>query len=157
MQTINLSLYNKTTVIPVLWAKQQEVGRKFHVVFAEDIPEGVTFSVWYSGASGAGNYTKIGDASAFHIDGNTVTVELIAQMLNNPGKGELCLIMTGDDGLELGTWNIPYAVEAIPGMGSKPAEQYCAALDEHINALIDAKLAGFTPSVSTYTGEVEVT
>lgn len=129
MQTINLSLYKKT-IIPVLWAKQQEVGRKFQVVFAENIPEGVTFSVWYSGASGAGNYTKIGDASAFHIDGNMVTVELIAQMLNNAGEGRLCLIMTGADGLQLGTWNIPYAVEAIPGMGSLPAGQYFTVFNQ---------------------------
>ena len=141
MQTIELSLYEKTTVIPVLWAKQQEVGRKFQVVFAEDIPEGVTFSVWYSGASGSGNYTTIGDASAFAIDGNTVTVEMIAQMLNNAGEGKLCLIMTGGDGLELGTWNIKYEVEHRPGLGSHPAEQYYQALrklEEAAEAAVEA-------------------
>lgn len=131
MQTINLSLYNKTPrIIPVLYAKQGDVGRKFQVVFADGFPEGVEFSVWYSGAGGAGNYTKIGEASAFAIDGNTVTVELIAQMLNNAGEGKLCLVMTGADGLQLGTWDIPYMVEAIPGVGSVPAGQYYTVFNQ---------------------------
>ena len=127
MQIISLNL-NKKTAIPVLCAKQGDVGRKFQVVFTDGIPECVTFSVWYSGASGEGNYTNIGDTSAFSVDGNTVTVELIAQMLINAGEGLLCLVMSGADGSQLGTWNIPYVAEAVPGVGSKPAGQYYQAL-----------------------------
>lgn len=134
MQTINLNLYKKT-IIPVLYAKQGEVGRKFQVVFADGIPDGVAFSVWYSGASGEGNYTHIGDVSAFTIDGSTVTVELITQMLTNAGAGLLCLVMSGADGSQIGTWNIPYMVEPVPGMGSAAAEQYFTAFSEAIQNL----------------------
>jgi hypothetical protein len=135
MQTIYLDISNKG-VIQTITAKQADVGRKFQAIITDggkpyNLTSNVEFSVWYSGASGEGNYNKIGDASAFDIDGNKVTVELIAQMLNNPGEGKLCLIMAGDDGLQLGTWNIPYTVEAIPGVGSHPAEQYFTVLNQH--------------------------
>lgn len=159
MQTIYLDISNKG-VIPTIYAKQGDVRRKFKAILTDNmvayaVPEGAAFSVWYSGASGDGNYTDIGAENAVAVAGNEVTVELIAQMLNNAGDGELCLIMTGADGFQLGTWNIPYRVEAVPGVGSKPAEQYWAAFDERVNALIDAKLEGME-TAPTYTGEVEV-
>lgn len=140
MQTINLNI-NKKTVIHVLCAKQGDVGRKFQVVFTDGIPEGVAFSLWYSGTSGEGNYTHIGDVSAFTIDGNVVTVELITQMLTNAGEGLLCLVMSGADGAQLGTWNIPYMVESVPGMGSAAAEQYYTAFSElkHLPVVTDAE------------------
>ena len=128
MQTINLYLHKKS-IIPVLHAKQGEVGRKFQVEFADGIPDGVAFSAWYYGTSGEGNYTAIGDRSAFSVSGNTVTVELITQMLTNPGTGKLCLIMTAD-GLQLASWNIPYEVEHVPGMDSDPAALYYTAFSE---------------------------
>ena len=134
MQIINLSLYKKT-IIPVLYVKQGDVGRKFQVVFADGIPDGVAFSAWYSGASGEGNYTHIGDRSAFAINGNTVTVELITQMLTNAGEGKLCLVMSGADGSNLASWNIPYVVEHVPGMGSDTAAQYFTAFSEVIKDL----------------------
>lgn len=131
MQEINLN-FQKFSAISVLFAKQGEVGRKFKAVITDDtegytIPADAVFSVWFSGASGAGNYTMIGDRSAFAVDGNTVTVELITQMLNNKGSGKLCLCMANDDGTRLGTWNIPYEVEEVPGMGSVPAKQQYSA------------------------------
>ena len=129
MQTINLHIYEKN-IIPALYTKQGDVGRKFKAVIADGIPDGVTFSVWYSGASGAGNYTHIGDRSAFAVEGSTVTVELITQMLTNAGAGYLCLVMSGVDGSQLATWNIPYEVEHVPGMGSAAAEQYYTAFSE---------------------------
>ncbi|MBP3479249.1 MAG: hypothetical protein J6K03_07185 [Oscillospiraceae bacterium] len=140
MQTINLNI-NKKTVIPVLCAKQGDVGRKFQVVFSDGIPESVAFSVWYSGASGEGNYTHIGDVSAFTIDGNTVTVELITQMLTNAGEGLLCLVMSSADGAQLASWNIPYMVESVPGMGSAVAEQYYTAFSElkHLPVVANAE------------------
>lgn len=136
MQTINLHIYEKK-IIPVLHAKQGDVGRKFKVIITDGtdgytIPADANLSVWYEGASGVGNYTDIGGESAIHVVDNVVIVEMIAQMLNNAGDGKLCLIMANADGDEIGTWNIPYSVEAVPGLGSKPAEQ-------HLNALADAQ------------------
>lgn len=142
MQTICLNFYKKS-VTPVLYAKQLDVGRKFKAIISDGtdgyaIPSNTVFTVWYSGASGEGNYDTVGDHSAFSVSGNTVTVELITQMLNNKGAGNLCLQMAMADGSQLGTWNIPYDVEGVPGAGSHPATQHnClfAAKKEVANAL----------------------
>lgn len=134
MQTIHLDVSNKG-VVPAIYAKQGDVGRKFRAVITDngeayDIPADALLSVWYSGTSGEGNYSMIGENSAFSIDGNTVTVELITQMLTNHGGGNVCLVMNRRDGTQIGTWNIPYIVEQLPGMGSSAAEQYFTALSE---------------------------
>lgn len=134
MQTIHLDVSNKG-VVPAIYAKQGDVGRKFRAVITDngeayDIPADALLSVWYSGTSGEGNYSMIGENSAFSIDGNTVTVELITQMLANHGGGNVCLVMNRQDGTQIGTWNIPYIVEQLPGMGSSAAEQYFTALTE---------------------------
>ena len=136
MQTINLNLYQKT-IIPVLCAKQGDVGRKFKAVITDggegyQIPAGAVFSVWYSGASGEGNYTAIDGKSAFSVSGDTVTVELITQMLANAGAGLLCLVMNSVDGSQLATWNIPYVAECLPGAGSVAAQQYYTAFSENV-------------------------
>ena len=85
MQTIYLDISNKG-VIQTIYAKQGDVGRKFEVILNDSgLPyvhtSGSAFSVWYSGTSGEGNYTDIGDKSAFSVNGNKVAVELISQML----------------------------------------------------------------------------
>ncbi len=134
MQTIYLDLFQKTQ-IPPLHATQRDVGRKFKAVFTNGaepypIPEDVQLSVWYSGTSGAGHYSSIAERSAFAVDGNTVTVELIAQMLVNKGKGELNLVLNGADGSQLGMWIILYEVEPLPGADSQEAQQYFDAFAE---------------------------
>lgn len=134
MQTIYLDISNKG-IIPTINAKQNDVGRKFVIKLTNNgasyiIPAGVAFSAWYSGVSGEGNYTHIGDRSAFAINGNTVTVEIIAQMLINAGGGVLCLIMNSADGSQLGLWNIAYMVEEIQGADSEAAQQYYTAFSE---------------------------
>ena len=134
MQTIHLDVSNKG-VVPAIYAKQGDVGRKFRAVITDngeayDIPADALLSVWYSGTSGEGNYSMIGENSAFSIEGNAVIVELITQMLTNPGGGNVCLVMNRQDGTQIGTWNIPYIVEQLPGMGSSAAEQYFTALSE---------------------------
>ena len=142
MQTIKLDISQKN-ISPLLYTKQGDVGRKFRVILTDadkeyTIPEGVLFSVWYSGTSGQGNYSAIGENSAFAIDGNTVTVEIITQMVTNIGGGSLCLIMNAADGSQLGLWNIPYIVEEVPGMGSAEAEQYYTALTEVASKAADS-------------------
>ena len=131
MQTFNLDLSAKR-VIPLLYAKQRDVGAKIQVKLTDNkkeyaIPGGVTWSVWYSGASGEGNYDKIDDRDAVKVEGSTATVELIYQMLDNPGPGEMCLVMNSADGTQLGLWNIPYWAEALPGADSKAATAYYQA------------------------------
>lgn len=134
MQTIYLDISNKG-VIPCVQAKQSEVGRKFLAVITDNgvpynIPDNSLLSVWYEGDTDAGNYSSIEENSAFVIDGNKVTVELVAQMLLKPGNGELCLSITHGDGGETNTWNIPYSVEYKPGAGSSVPTEYYTALTE---------------------------
>lgn len=134
MQTIYLDISNKG-ITPCIYAKQNEVGRKFLAVITDngmpyEIPSNSLLSVWYEGDTDAGNYSSIEEKSAFSIDGNKVAVELVAQMLLNPGKGELCLSITHGDGGETNTWNIPYCVEYKPGAGSSVPTEYYTALTE---------------------------
>ena len=134
MQIIYLDISNKG-VIPCINAKQGEVGRKFLAVITDNglpyaIPDDSLLSVWYDGDTDSGTYSSINDKSAFSVDGNKVTVELVAQMLLQPGNGELCLSITHADGRESGTWNISYHVERKPGAGSSVPTEYYTALTE---------------------------
>ena len=139
MQTIELDLAMRR-IVPLLHAKQNDVGKKVAVVLTDNgaaysVPGDAVFSVWYSGASGDGNYTAIDGRSAFSVSGNTVAVELITQMLQNKGPGQLCLLMNKADGTQLGLWNIPYFVEEIPGTGSKEATAYYTAFAKAVEDL----------------------
>lgn len=139
MQTIYLDISNKG-VIPTVFAKQGDVGRKFEVVLTDSglpyIPAGgYAFSVWYSGVSGEGNYTDVGESSAFSVDANKVTVELITQMLAVAGEGSLCLVLNGADGSQIASWNINYAVESIPGVDSEEAKNYYTAFSNAVQNL----------------------
>lgn len=131
MQELKLDLSIKKG-IDLVYAKQRDVGSKICIKLTDNevdyvVPDDVTWSVWYSGASGEGNYDKIDDRDAVVVNGSTATVELIYQMLDNPGPGEMCLVMNSADGTQLGLWNIPYFVEAIPGADSKAATAYYQA------------------------------
>ena len=131
MQAIHLDISKELEPVKIL-AKQADIGRKFMAVITDNaepyrIPDNVTLTVWYSGTSGEGNYTKIGEKSAFAVSGNTITVELITQMLLNKGGGKLCLVMNAADGTQLGMWDIPYITEGIPGADSEEAKQYFTA------------------------------
>lgn len=139
MQTIYLDISNKG-VIPVIYAKQGDVGRKVEVILTNSglpyEPEaGSAFSAWYSGASGVGNYTDIGEKSAFSVSGNKVTVDLITQMLQNAGEGILCLVLSRANGDQIGLWNIRYICEGIPGAGSEPAKDYYTAFSQAVAGL----------------------
>ncbi len=134
MQTVDLDL-SKLDVPIIVNAKQGDVGRKFCARIFDNgqpyiIPEGAVICIWYSGTSGMGNYSAIGENSAFRVEGNAITVELIAQMVSNKGGGTLCLVLHGVDGTQLGLWNIPYVVEAVPGLESTSAQKYFTALSE---------------------------
>lgn len=134
MQTIYLDIANKGT-IPTINAKQGEVGRKFLAILTDSgvpyvVEDGTLFSVWYEGASGEGNYSQVGDKSAFEINGNKISIELITQMLTNHGDGIISLVMNSTNGDEIATWNIPYSVEKKPGAESEEATAYYTALSE---------------------------
>ncbi len=139
MQTIDLDIC-KPDVAVIVFAKQGDVGRKFRVRIFDgatpyNIPEKALISMWYSGTSGMGNYTSIGDRSAFAVTDNIVTVEFITQMLVNKGGGSLCLVLHSPEGGQLGMWNIPYVVEAVPGIDSAPAKEHFTALSDTVQDL----------------------
>lgn len=139
MQTIYLDISNKG-VMPTIYAKQGDVGRRFLVVLTDagvpySPPAGSAFSVWYDGVSGDGNYTDIGGASAFAVNANTVSVELITQMLEKDGEGVLCLVLSHADGKQIGSWNIPYICELVPGYESEEAKSYHTAFSEAVKNL----------------------
>lgn len=138
MQTIYIDISNKN-VIPTIYAKQGDVGRKFLAVLTDDsvpysLPAGYAFSVWYDGDSGEGNYTHIGEKSAFSVDGNKVAVEMVAQMLSVPGEGKLCLVLNYGEN-QTATWNIEYVVESVPGAESERAEEYYTAFSQAVSEL----------------------
>lgn len=139
MQTINLDLSAKR-IVPLLHAKQGDIGRKFKVILSDGgvpypVPAGAEVSVWYSGASGEGNYTDIGVEKAVQVSANEITVQLITQMLTNHGTGVICIVINTEDGDQLGTWNIPYMVEPLPGMGSTTAHEYFTAFSQAVGDL----------------------
>lgn len=140
MQTIYLDISNKG-VVPTIYAKQGDIGRKVQVIFTDSwipykIPENAKLSVWYDGDSGDGNYTDVGDKSAIVVENNKVTFELITQMLNNDGEGIVCLIMNvGEE--QIGSWNIHYLCENVPGFDSEGASSYFTAFSESVNKLKD--------------------
>ena len=158
MQTIYLDISNKG-VIPTIYAKQGDVGRKFKVVLTDSglpyIPVGGSaFSVWYSGASGEGNYTDIGGKSAFSVNENKVTVEMIAQMLSNNGDGVLSLVLNNPNGNQIASWNIPYICEFIPGAGSEEAKAYYTAFS---NAVANLPYPDASLSVSGKAADAKAT
>lgn len=139
MQTIYLDISNKG-VVPTIYAKQGDVGRKFEVVFTNSglpyvIADESFLSVWYSGESGEGNYTEINGHSAFTVNANKVAIEIITQALVNDGNGVFCLVLNEPGGRQIGSWNIPYICEAIPGFGSEEAKAYYTAFSDSIEKL----------------------
>lgn len=151
MQTIYLDISNKG-VVPCIYAKQGDARRFFRVFITDSgvpypVPEEATVSVWYAGDSGAGNYTKIEDTNAVTVSGNEVWVEMVSQMVAVGGEGVMCLVAEVDGG-QIGTWNIPYQVEYVPGAGSEVAGEYYPAFDERIK-----KVVGGMPLVKTVNGK----
>ena len=139
MQTIYIDISNKG-VIPTIYTKQGDIGRKFCVVFTDagqayQIPKGSLFSVWYDGDSGEGNYTDVGESSAFSVEGNKVTAEIISQMVGTPGSGLICLVLTKETGGQIGSWNIPYTCEEVPGLESEIATEYYTAFSSSLKKL----------------------
>lgn len=138
MQTIHIDISN-ANIIPAIYAKQGDVGRKFQAVITDggtayNIPSGTTLSMWYSGASGEGNYTHIGERSAFSVDGNKAVVEMITQMLSVPGEGKMCLVLNYGEN-QIASWNIEYVVESVPGAESEKAEEYYTAFSKAVSEL----------------------
>lgn len=139
MQTIYIDISNKG-IIPTIYTKQGDIGRKFEVIFKESnlpysIPSDSVFSAWYKGDSGEGNYTDIDERSAFEVDGDRVVVELISQMLGVPGSGFICLVLSKADGGQIGSWNIPYVCEEVPGFDSEEATAYYTAFSSVLEGL----------------------
>lgn len=157
MQTIHLDLAVRT-VPPMIHAKQGDIGRKFQAILTDNgkaftVPDDAVFTVWYTGTSGEGNYSGIGDNCAVTVDGNTVVVELITQMLKCRGGGTLCLTLNDTDGSQIGLWNLPYIVEAVPGYDSAEAQMHYTALSEVAQRAVEAAATFSTDSDLTDAGK----
>ncbi len=151
MQTIKLDII-KRDIMPTIVAKQGDVGRRVRFIISDGgecfyIPSDVTVCLWYSGSSGQGSYTSIGGRSAFTVDEDTVELELIPVMLQNAGGGTMCLTIYYPDGTVLGTWNLLYISEAIPGADGTEAVAYYTAFSELVQKAMEAA-AAFTPDES---------
>lgn len=136
MQEYKIDISVKT-ILPVLFVKQGEIGRKIKLFLSDsgkpyNVPTRSAISVWFSGAAGSGNYTNTGANNAVSFSGNEITVDLIAQMLSAPGEGKLCILINTSGGQQIGTWNIPYFCESVPGFDGPKAEQYYTAFSELI-------------------------
>ncbi len=134
MQEIHLDLGYRNLPIAIQ-SKQGDVGRKFKAIITDCdepyiIPEDAVISVWYEGAGGGGNYTAIDGRPAAVVTGNTAVIELIPQMLACSGGGNLCLVLNDATGNQIGTWNILYVCELLPGIDSPEATDYFTAMSE---------------------------
>ena len=142
MQQITIDISNRSQKLPVIHAKQADIGRKFQIFLTDNginyFPAaGSRYCIWYAGTDGEGNYTAVGEHSAVSVSGNVLTVELIAQMLTGTG-GTMCLTIHDPEGSQLGIWNILYNVESVPGADSPEAEVYYSAFTESVADAIDA-------------------
>lgn len=133
-----------------LWAMQGDVGRKFALELTDNgenwtMPADGVLSVWYCGGAGEGNYTCIGEKSAFAVEGNTIVVELIAQMTQSPGGGMLCVLLNDGQGNQLGLVSLPYTVTPVPGIDGPQAESYYGAFAQEV-ALLQNLVASKLPA-----------
>ena len=157
MQTIRLDLAEKG-LPQMIYAKQADVGRKFKAIITDNgapytIADDAVFTVWYSGTSGEGNYSGIGEKSAITVEGNAVVVELITQMLTCRGGGTMCLTLHDTEGNQIGFWNLPYLVEAVPGYESKEAKNHYTALSEVAQRAVEAAATFSTDTDLTDAGK----
>lgn len=158
MQTIYIDISNKG-VMPTIYAKQGDVGRKFKIIFTNAglpfmVEKDWFFSAWYSGASGDGNYTDVGEKSAFSVSKNSVEVEMITQMLLHEGEGVFCVVLNSANGSQIGSWNIPYKCESVPGIYSEGAKQYYTAFS---NAVASIKIPDETLTIKGRSADAEAT
>ena len=156
MQTIYLDLAQKN-VTEHIYAKQGEVGRKFEAVILDNgkpypIDREAVFTIWYSGSSGEGNYSSVGNQSAIQFQHNVLQVELISQMLTNHGYGTFCIVMNKSDGTQIGLWNLLYLCEPVPGIESMEATKYYTALTEVAQKAIAAAETFATDQDLTFPG-----
>lgn len=144
MQTIYIDISNKS-VLPTIYAKQGDVGRKFKAVISNSgVAYQITsesFTASYDGASGSGNYDQIEGRSAFEVSGNTVVVELAPNIFQAPGDSLFCLTMKNGDNSVIGLWNIPIYTEEKPGFLGDPIGDYYPGISAvlYVDQSLDSK------------------
>ncbi len=132
MQNIMVDIA-QSGVASTLLFKQGDVNRTFQVTVTDNglpypVENAEMVSVWYSGSSGEGIYTDAGEESACTVEGNVITVKVLAPLVIKKGAGTLCLMLSHPDGTQLGLWNIIYHVEGVPGYESPETMNYYNAL-----------------------------
>lgn len=144
MQTIYIDISNKS-VLPTIYAKQGDVGRKFKAVISNSgVAYQITsesFTASYDGASGSGNYDQIEGRSAFEVSKNTVVVELAPNIFQAPGDSLFCLTMKNGDDSVIGLWNIPIYTEEKPGFLGDPIGDYYPGISAvlYVDQSLDSK------------------
>ena len=83
------------------------------------IPDGATARVAYTLPGGTeGLYDTMPDGSlAWQIDGNAVTVQLIDQLMAQPGMAHMSIVLIGSEGGQLATW--PIRVNITPDKAAR--------------------------------------
>lgn len=90
------------------------------------IPDGVSVTVAYCGASGQGAYDTLQDdaTKAYSVSGNVVTVTLIPQVAAVAGNTTVSVVFTDAAGSQLATFGVSIRVERNPAIGSGKPEFY---------------------------------
>lgn len=90
------------------------------------VPEGVSVTVAYCGASGHGAYDTLQDdtTKAYSVSGNVVTVTLIPQVSAVAGNTTVSVVFTDTAGNQLATFGVTIRVERNPAIGSGKPEFY---------------------------------
>lgn len=124
---LDLSVKPDADDIPKVHMKQGDSNRYFRAVIQDRgadyaIPTGTVITLWFAGTGGQGNYAAVDETSAFSVSGSEVTVRISPMMTAVKGGGVMCLVLTDAAGEQLGTWDICYVVEPLPGMDGADAQ-----------------------------------
>lgn len=153
MQTIYLDISNKG-VYPCIYAKQGDVGRKFLAVITDNgvpfaIPEAANVSAWYESKSSAGSFGSLS------VTDNTVEVTIAQQMTVVAESGVVCISVVYENGDEISTWNIPYDIEAKPGINPIVPDQPPVSGSQIDDSVVSATKTWSSKKIDGLIGDTE--
>ena len=136
MQTAVIDL-SRTGVTPVFHAMQGDTKRLVQLRITDGgVPRDVSgdaVSIWYTGPSGAGNYSD-----GVTKSGDTLTLPIHPGLTAAPGRYQLSAMLNDTAG-KCSTWTMMLDVSATPGYGSAEAKAYFEAFEAgSLQAQLDA-------------------
>lgn len=155
---LDLSVKPDADDIPKVHMKQGDSGRCFRALLRDGgkeytIPAGTGLTMWFAGTGGQGNYASVDGESAFSVSGSTVTVRISPMLTAAKGGGMMCLVMTDSGGEQLGTWDICYVVEGLPGIEGTNAKDTFDAYRELLASAVAAAQTFQTDKTLTVSGK----